>query len=320
MSKFQKLRFSYIPIAPHCHFLTTVNTKITNSPTVVATALGDRLTVFREKLAEEQSALDWVEKSDLTEKIKDADKRQDRALTGLRVVVNGQMFHGSPTIADAATRIYGLLMEPGDITRRPYEDESGYVESIIRQLSTGGMYYNDVQTISLTAPSVTTQITELKNANNLFKQLLEQRDAQSLLKPGKTFKEIRKEIEPVYHDMVTIIDANAVVNTSPGFAALIDLLNPEIDRLNAEHHRVRHDIAHCQPEEIPAQQYTGYPVNPTPKVLYVTANDGTVRLELGKDYDLRYKDNIEVGNALCIIKGIGEYKGSKTVSFIIKRL
>jgi hypothetical protein len=109
-----------------------------------------------------------------------------------------------------------------------------------------------------------------------------------------------------------------VTSASTDFAAFIDVVNPDIDRLNAEFAKVRHDVAGAEPEPIEAQYYTGKPLTPTPRVFYVTPT-GTIELELGKDYNLSYRDNTEVGNAKCIVLGKGAYKGSKTVTFIIKR-
>ncbi|MDR1525535.1 MAG: VCBS repeat-containing protein, partial [Tannerella sp.] len=55
---------------------------------------------------------------------------------------------------------------------------------------------------------------------------------------------------------------------------------------------LRCDIADAQPEDIPPQTYTGRPLTsltPVTKVFYQTPNDGTVQIELGRDYDLTFK-------------------------------
>jgi hypothetical protein len=114
-----------------------------------------------------------------------------------------------------------------------------------------------------------------------------------------------------------VIEGTVAVGPAPDFTAFIELLNPYVDRLNSEFAKTRHDVAASEPEPIDEQYYTGKPLTPTPRVLYVTPT-GTVELELGKDYNLSYRDNTEVGNAQCIILGKGAYKGSKTVTFIIK--
>lgn len=59
--------------------------------------------------------------------------------------------------------------------------------------------------------------------------------------------------------------------------------------------------------------YTGSAVSPTPVVKI--ANKTLVR---SKDYTLTYINNNRLGSAQVIVKGIGNYYGSKTISFTIK--
>lgn len=61
--------------------------------------------------------------------------------------------------------------------------------------------------------------------------------------------------------------------------------------------------------------YTGKAIKPTVKVTY----DGS-KLTSGKDYKLTYKNNINAGTATVQIKGIGEYSGTETMTFTIKKV
>jgi hypothetical protein len=54
-------------------------------------------------------------------------------------------------------------------------------------------------------------------------------------------------------------------------------------------------------------------------VYFVLADGTIIILVLGKDYNVTYDKNIDVGNARCTIHGKGEYKDSQTVTFVIKR-
>ena len=298
-------------MAAHCRFLTRVSSEISVSSVIIA-ALGQWWTQFSTWLTDEKKVEDWVKKSALTEQSDNADKRMDRALTALRMQVHTLTYSLNTSIAEAANRVYIMLSEYKDVTREAYEKQVGDVQSILRQFA--GTYASDASVLGISA-----LISEVQSALTLFEQLLAQRDEKSLLKPDKTFKDIRKGIEPIYHQIETIINANAITSTSTVYTTLINHLNPEIERLNEEFHRVRHNIAACEPQPIPQQAYTGQPLTPTPKVLYVTPHDGTIRLELGKDYNLTFKNNVDVGNADCTIHGKGAYKGRKTVTFIIAR-
>ena len=315
MVKLNSIYFGNLPLAAHCRFDTQVSAEIAVSPTVVVSALGELPVQFDAFLVEEKALEDWVRKSALTEQIKEADRRMDRALTALRTQTRAQEYSPVSGTAEIARRVYIMMMDYGQVARKPYEDQAGDIESILRQFAPGGPYYIDASTLGLGA-----QITELQDSLTLFDQLLRQRDEESILKPAKTYLEIRREIEPVYRQMETIINAGAITGASPtDFIAFIHHLNPEIDRLNAEFHRARRDIARAEPEPISPQLYTGRPVTPNPKVLFATPHSGTVQLELGRDYNLTFKHNVEVGNAECTLHGKGAYRGRKTVTFVIVR-
>jgi hypothetical protein len=289
--------------------------EIGSSPSVIITALGALVGQFNSWLAEEKAAMDWVRKDVLTKKIADANHRMDLALTALKAQVHAQELRVVQSMAEAAHRIYVMLSGYGNVNAKPYEEQDGDVRSIIGQLTGSGAYVADASILNIYE-----WITELQTAFTVFEQLLTQRDAKTVLKPAKTFKEVRKGIEKVYHQIESVINAGALMNLSPTYTTFINHLNPEIERLNGEFHRVRYDIAHAQPEEIEPQIYTGKPLTPsTFKTLYVTPHNGTIQLELGKDYDLSFKNNVEVGVAECTIHGKGTYKGSKTVTFVIIR-
>jgi hypothetical protein len=313
--KFKKLRFGRLPNGAHYFYCRKVSQEMASSPASLVSSLGTLPAQFNAALAEEKKWMDWVDQTILTDEIENADKRMDHAYTAIRKQADAQRYNPSQTIVEAAERIYTMLQKYGNVNRKAYEDQEGDILTILEQLQNGGAYYTDAYTIG-----ITTQIAELQSAFTLFQQLLKQRDQKSLFKPDKTFKEVRHELEGFYYSIVELIDAGAALNQTSAYATFINDLNPEIERLNEEFNRVKIDIAHAEPEPIPPQTYSGRPLTPsTFKVLYVTPHNGTIQLELGKDYNLTFKDNTNVGNAECTIHGKGTYKGHKTVTFIIVR-
>jgi hypothetical protein len=312
MSKFIALYFHPLPNAAHYAFCSKVRTELGNADAVVTTALGALVTDFNTCYNKEDAIMEWVRKSALTEQIAEADKRMDSALIGLSERIRSDMHNPSANIAAAAERVHLMLKNYGRIYNKPYIEQIGDMQAILEQLQ--GPHAPDVITLNIAA-----WVMELQLSFTLFQNLLDQRGAQQLKKPDYTFQVIRRQIEDVYHKIVRIIDAGALIGTPEPFDAFINKLNPEIELLNREYHRARRDIADSEPAPIPQQAYTGQPVTPTPDVLYVTPNNGTVKLELGKDYNLTYKSNTDVGNAQCSIHGKGKYKGKKTVTFIIAR-
>ena len=58
--------------------------------------------------------------------------------------------------------------------------------------------------------------------------------------------------------------------------------------------------------------YTGTAQKPDPVI-----KEGTYTLQKGKDYTLKYKNNVKIGTATVTIKGKGSYKGTRNVKFRI---
>lgn len=63
---------------------------------------------------------------------------------------------------------------------------------------------------------------------------------------------------------------------------------------------------------IPTQKYTGNEINPT-----ITISDGKYILEENKDYIKQYNNNVLPGKASIMIEGIGDYAGTRNISFNI---
>jgi hypothetical protein len=312
--KFKKIRFSQIPNGAHYFYCRKFSLQLSTASSTIISALGTWPAQFNALLAEEKKFMEWVDQTVLTKEIREADKQLDRAYTALKQLVRAQTYSPIQASKDAAVRVYAMLRKYGSLTKRAYADEEGDILAVLEQTQSGGVYYNDIVTMGLSL-----SVTELQNRFTLFQKLLRDRDQKMLLKPEKTFKKIRDEIEATYYPMIEIIDGGAALNPTSVFATFINDLNPEINRINAEFKRTLYDISSCEPEPIQVQTYTGFPLTPNPRVLYVTPHDGTTQLEFGKDYNLTFRNNINVGNAFCNIHGKGAYRGKKTVTFIIIR-
>jgi hypothetical protein len=311
MKKLKAILLKFLPNAAHYNYTTRVREVLAGASQAVKDALGTLFATFIIWNDRELAQMEWVKKSELTEKIAEADHRMDRALLALKAQVHAMEFSLTTSIAEAAHRLSIMLDGYGTVYRKPYDEQVGDVEVIIEQLH--GPYFGDVMTLGIHA-----LLMDLNGAYTEFRTLFEQRGAASLQKPEDSFTTVRSEEDKVYHRITEKINAGAAMGTA-GFAEVIDLLNPDIEHMNNQFHRALRNIATAEPEAIPAQAYIDAPITPTPAVYYVTPHDGTVKLELGKDYNLTYKNNKEVGNAECTIHGKGLYTGHKTVTFIIEK-
>lgn len=73
------------------------------------------------------------------------------------------------------------------------------------------------------------------------------------------------------------------------------------------------DIADVSIAKLEEMEYTGNPLTPE-----VIVKDGDVTLKKDTDYTVSYKNNVHAGTAVAIVEGIGNYNGSKQVTFEIK--
>jgi hypothetical protein len=311
MVKFTSLMFRSLPNEAHYRFFSRATSEISTAGAAVQTALGPLVGEVDIWFTKETACIAWYRKSALTAAIADADHRLDHALVGMSAQVNAARYNADPAIASAGEELHIMLKSYGDVIHKPYLQEVGAVKAVLTHLT--GDLAPEAQTVGLAS-----WITEIQAALTSFVALFEEREAETLEKPEQSFLEVRHGIEGVWHQIVTLVNSGAALNVSPDFAALINKLNPEIEYLNAEFHRAKHDISAAQPSQIEQQAYTGQPCTPVPEVFYETTK-GTIKLELGKDFNIAYRNNINVGNAECIIRGKGGYKGHKTVTFIIAR-
>jgi hypothetical protein len=312
MTKFSALHFHSLPNAAHYSFFKErFSPALSAAGADVKTAFAALMPSFSDWLAKESALIEWQRASEYTQQIADADHDVDFDLAGMKAQVHAALYSIHPDIVAAAHRIDLMMKNYGDLMHKPYETEVGDVEAIIARLR--GDLASDVTKVNIAG-----WVDKLQSDFATFNALFNARNAQRVKKPASSFREVRQGLEGVYHQMTAIADSSALLGLSTQFATFINGINPEIEYLNARYHTAKTDLSDCQPEPIPAQTYTGLAITPTPRVFLVTSK-GTVELRLGADFYFEYKNNIEAGNADCVVKAKGSYKGTKTVTFIISR-
>jgi hypothetical protein len=312
MKHFKVLIFSRLPNAAHFEFFEWIDKALDSSATIITAALGTLATELKNWLSKEAACMAWVRKNEWTAMIQAADAELARALVGFSEFVRS-VRHGANDTSTvfAANTLSNMLKNYGRVIRKPYREQIGDVNAIVTHLK--GDNKSNVETIKGEA-----WVPIIEGACEVLALRLNLRDDELVKKPAEGFRVVRKEIEMVWRQCEAIIASSAVLDASPAFEAFIDKANIEIDALNNNYSRPQLNFAHAEPAPIDRQPYTGYPCTPLPEVLYVTEKE-TLRLELGKDFNISYKNNVGVGNATCILRGKGGFRGRRVVTFIIAR-
>lgn len=122
------------------------------------------------------------------------------------------------------------------------------------------------------------------------------------VKTGETL--LQKDID------YTVAGAN---NTELGTATLtITCIGNYSGGGNTTFNIIQKELTEISVGSIKAPSHTGGEITPE-----ITAHNGTHALILGTDYTVEYKDNVGVGTATITLTGIGNYTGSRTVTFSI---
>jgi hypothetical protein len=254
-----------------------------------------------------------VYNKELTKYIVVAAKKLDRLFVGMKAQIMGACYSADPKVSKAGNELYTLIKSKKNAWKSPYVAKTEDIDTIVEHL------YSDYATYSTDA-QILDLITPLSMASVNLSDLVKQRGQSIAKKPDPNFSKIRHQIDKVWHQLENLINGYSLVNSSTGIEKFIAEINPIIVHFNEEYHRVKYDISVCNPAPIPKQTYTGVACTPIPLVYYKSSKNVVLPLVLGKDFNLTYKKNVEVGIADCTIHGKGAYNGKRTITFSIERV
>jgi hypothetical protein len=315
MKKIKTILFSRLRNEAHYEFL-WIFSQLVDEYSAVKTSLATLYEEFLVLLATEKKLLDAARASALTKQIAAADRRVDRAISGMKAVVNAARHSLDPVVAEAAHALYVRLREFGNIRAKAYEEESAAVQVLLVDLK--GIFTPQVTLVGLQ-----TWVTELTYAESEFTALYLQRGGEIAGRPQGRMPDARRATEASYRGMITFIEASDLINSRGNYDAFIAQLEEQVTYFNAHNHRhAPKDISvadSCVVEPVDTQAYTSKAVTPLPRAYYREEGKPTVELTFAKDFSVTYKNNVEVGTADITLHGKGAYKGQKTVTFNIAR-
>jgi hypothetical protein len=306
MKKIISVLFKYLRGEAHYQFLRLFHQLLMEFPSVNG-LVSVFYPEFADLLHQEEQIIDAQKSSDYTQRIAEADHRDDRLLTGIRETVSAALYHFDPAVVAAAQSLWLRLKTFGGIQAKSYEEEAAAIHILTNDLQSAE-YAPKAALVGLTP-----WVNELAEAAADFGELLKQRNIEQSARPKQRLRNIRRQIEIVYHDMITRINAAATLDTTDTYTVFIDRLNTQIAYFNDHnHHPAPKNIRTANVEAIPVQQFTGKAITPIPAV-----HLEDVELFFAKDFTLAYKNNIRRGVAEMSIVGKGNYAGKKNVTFHI---
>ena len=179
--------------------------------------------VYRSHIRREDEALKKIVKSELTKKIKEADKERDKAYSSVSAIIRTTLKHHNPEVVDAAERLKIVIDTYGHINQKSYDEQTSAVYNILQEFQ--GKYADDIALIRI--PEL---VAELERANVAFDALIKQRTDETAHQNPDTMKDVRVDVDAAYHAIEERINALVVVEGPDKYAEFITRLNATIDR------------------------------------------------------------------------------------------
>jgi len=193
----------------------------------------------------EDTALKKIVKSEYTAQIHEADKARDELYSGLVGTNTNALKHFHPNVREAAARLKIVFDTYGDVPNKSLIDETSALYNVLQDLQ--GKYATDVGTVGLSY-----WVAELKARNEAFEQLMKQRFDEITARTDIVLREVRGEVDALYHEMCERINALALIEGVSAYEPFIRSWNTIVMRFRMErhhHHRAPAKISPSTPNK-----------------------------------------------------------------------
>jgi len=206
----------------HYQYLTDFNDFVIRY-TPQALGIVDAYDAFKLKYQDEIEAYKAITKSATTEDITDADHDRDITLRSTIDIAHSALNHYDATAHNAARTVNVIFDQYGDLTSKPYDEETGEVENLVKDLrtKTGA----EIGTIGLVPWT-----NMLESQNITFKTLEATRNSEEANRSELRMKQVRLEIDAAYRKITKRINALIEVNGEAPYTEFVKELNARITR------------------------------------------------------------------------------------------
>jgi hypothetical protein len=223
--KINRINLERLRNEAHYQFIAAVIALTVKYPFITG-KISDLFTLLQNLFTKEDEVVDYIRKSDYSDKIAAADLRLDNAVTGFIETIRGMFHHFDPNVADAAQSLINLTKTYGSIVRKNYDEELAAVTNLLQELE--GAYKSKLDAIN----GLSEWITEIKAASENMTTLLALRNTEKAAKPQERMVNVRREINIVYRDVIAKIEAFTLVEGETAYTPFIQELNALVERFN----------------------------------------------------------------------------------------
>jgi hypothetical protein len=173
----------------------------------------------------EEMCFKIIRKSDISNLKAESDHARDDIVAGIKKILEAASHHFDPKIREAAYRlkiVFDTYNQPVTIIEQPYDSETTSINNLVQEWET--KYSSDLEINGLT-----NWVTELKERNNAFDELTRRYSEQLAERPSLLPKEVRKETDELYKQIILVISANIIQEEAEGKNSIYE---PFVNELN----------------------------------------------------------------------------------------
>ncbi|MDR2009001.1 MAG: DUF6261 family protein [Bacteroidales bacterium] len=183
----------------------------------------DQYQKFLSLYANADDVLEQIRKSQYTAEIAQADIERDTTFLGFRNVVKGMQSHFNSEKSKAAANLMIVFDQYGNISKKNYSEETALIHNFLQEMR--GKFAPDVEVIGLQE-----WVDMLDQNNQEFSSLMLQRNEETSQKTNLKMKDLRKEIEDCYVDIIRRIEAVTILQSDHSLTDVVNKLNANITR------------------------------------------------------------------------------------------
>ncbi|MDR2887552.1 MAG: DUF6261 family protein [Bacteroidales bacterium] len=172
---------------------------------------------------QEDTAMNRISKSILTEDMKVADRRRNTVYRGMVTINTGMLNLFWQDMQVAARQLQVVFDTFGNIARKPINEKTSSITNLLQELK--GARAEDIKTISLTS-----FVQELEKANNEFERLVKNRYDEMASRTDLVMKQVRPQVDAAYRVITERIDALMIVEGGEVLENFIRRLNAVIEK------------------------------------------------------------------------------------------
>ncbi|MDR1331589.1 MAG: DUF6261 family protein [Tannerella sp.] len=205
-----------------------------------ALGIGPLYDHYKTAFGHETEALDFIRRSEITQKIARQDHVRDGIFRGLVDTVEAAMHHFDAAYVEAANAINNLIKRYGNISKKTLDDETAAIDDLLRELQQPAL----AQAVAQIGLGLWRD--KLAQENTTLKQLMTQRYDETAAKTPYRMKDARRETDRYYLAIINRIEGEHLAGVAVN-DAFVRELNAVIERFK---HILAQEIGEHKPKPL----------------------------------------------------------------------